>query len=394
MQRHLWGFLALCFAAFPSFAAITGVVMTSDGQPVSGARVSIRGFETTESARARLLSASPEAVPISSMQTDSKGTFSLESPKDPTVYLRIHARGFEPHQRLIERDEEVGAIALQKSEMRKGSVTAGGKPVAGASVIVYYSGYEYLTKTDEKGSYEAPDPKRSRNIAVLHPDYAVNDETFMTMTGVSAGVLQRTLAAGSAFQGRVVSGEQDTPVAKATILVDGWPVATTSDDGTFTIAHLSPKWKTMSARKDSLIGQRTNSKEAAAPIRIAKGATISGRITDAKTRVPVGGAVVRIAQRRFGPGMDTGVGALTDAKGTYSLVVPAGTYMVMTTHPGYSAPSADASAVAGQQTSKDIALSAMARVSGVVVDESKRPVVVAALDTEEAQAGGMGCRGG
>jgi uncharacterized GH25 family protein len=389
MQRHLWGFLALCLAALPSFAAITGVVMTTDGQPVAGARVSIRAHETTEAARARLLSASPEAVPISSMQTDSKGTFSLESPKDPVVDLLIYARGYEPHQRPIERDEEVGAIALQKSEMRKGSVKAGGKPVAGANVIVNYLGYEYLTKTDEKGSYEAPDPKRSRTIAVLHPDYALNDETFMTMTGVNAGVLQRTLVAGSAFQGRVISGEQDTPVAKATILVDGWPLATTGDDGTFTIAHMNPKWKTITARKDSLLGQRTNAKDAAAPIRMAKAATISGRITDAKTRVPVAGAVVRIMQRRFGPGMDTGVSALTDAKGAYSLVVPAGTYMVMANHPGYAATPADASAVAGQQTSKDVALSPMARVSGVVVDESKRPVVVAVLDTEDAQSSEM-----
>ncbi len=389
MQRHLWGFLALCFAALPSFAAITGVVMTTDGQPVAGARVSIRAHETTEAARARLLSASPEAVPISFMQTDSKGTFSLESPKDPTVYLSIYARGYEPHQRLIERDEEVGAIALQKSETRKGSVTAGGKPVAGANVIIHYLGYEYLVKTDEKGSYEAPDPKRSRSIAVVHPDYALNDETFMTVTGVSASVLQRTLVAGSAFQGRVVAGE-NAPVAKATIFVDGWPLATSGDDGTFTIAHMNPKWKTITARKDSLLGQRTNAKDVSDPIRMAKAATISGRITDAKSRVPVAGAIVRIGQRRFGPGIETGVSALTDAKGAYSLVVPAGTYMVMASHPGYAATPADASAAAGQQTSKDVALSPMARVSGVVVDESKRPVVVAVLDTENTESRGMG----
>ena len=96
MQRHLWGTLALCFAAFPSLAAITGVVMTTDGQPVAGARVSICAFEAGEAARTRLLSASPEAVPIASAQTDAKGTFSLESPKDPMVDLRMFARGYEP----------------------------------------------------------------------------------------------------------------------------------------------------------------------------------------------------------------------------------------------------------------------------------------------------------
>ena len=47
-------------------------------------------------------------------------------------------------------------------------------------------------------------------------------------------------------------------MAKATILVDGWPLATSGDDGTFTIAHMPAKWKTITARKDSLIGQRTS----------------------------------------------------------------------------------------------------------------------------------------
>ena len=94
MHRHLCALLAFCFAALPSLGAITGVVMTGDGQPISGARVSIRAFETSEATRSRLLSAAPEAVPLASAQTDAKGTFSLESPKEPTVDLLIYARGY------------------------------------------------------------------------------------------------------------------------------------------------------------------------------------------------------------------------------------------------------------------------------------------------------------
>ena len=390
MQRHLWGFLALCLAAFPSFAAITGVVMSTDGQPVAGARVSIRAHETMEATRMRLLSSSPEAVPISVAQTDAKGAFSLESPKDATVSLNVFARGYEPHQRRIERDEEVGAMALVKSETRKGSVTAGGKPVVGANVVISYSGYEYLTTTDEQGRYEAPDPKRAGSITVLHPDYALNTEMFMPMNSVSASVLQRALVAGSAFKGNVVSGEKDTPVAQATVFVDGWPLATSGDDGSFTITHMPTRWKTITARKDSLLGQRTSGKEASTTIRLAKAATLSGRVTDAKSRVPIAGAIVVVGQRRFGPNADSTMMALTDAKGAYSLYVPAGTYMVMASHPAYTTQPNDASAVAGQQTSKDVSLSPLARVSGVVVDEMKRPVVVAVLDTENADSAGMG----
>lgn len=387
MQRRLWGFLAFILAALPTFAAITGIVMTNDGQPIAGARVSIRAFESNDAARARLLSASPEAIPITSTQTDSKGAFTLESPKDATVDLSVYARGFEPLQQRIERDEEVGALALPKNEPRKATVTAGGKPVAGAIVVVRYSSYVHFTKTDDQGRYEAPDPKRARGISVVHPDYAVNDETFVTLNGVNASALQRTLVAGSAFKGHVVSGEKDTPVAKATILVDGWPLATSSDDGTFTIAHMPPKWKTITARKDSLLGQRAYStKETSATIRLATGATISGRVTDAKTHVPVSGAIVTVGTRRFGPGADNSTQALTDAKGGYSIVVPAGTYMVLADHPGYSTRPADASGVAGQRTAKDLAIEPLARVSGVVLDESRRPVVVAALGTETTES--------
>jgi protocatechuate 3,4-dioxygenase beta subunit len=391
MHRQLWAVLAFCFLAARSSAAITGIVMTMEGQPVAGARVSIRAFEQAEAARTRLLSTSPDAVPIATTQTDSKGAFSLDSPKDATVDLDLYARGYEPQRRRVERDEELGAIALQKAETRTGTVTAGGKPVAGAKVAVYYDEYEYLTKTDDRGRYEAPDPKRIRSIAVVHPDYAVNNEAFFNMaSGTKATALNRTLVAGSPFQGKAVSGEKDTPVAGATIVVDGWPLATTGDDGTFTIARMPAKWKNIIARKDTLLGQRAFSKEAPAPIRLARAATISGRVTDSKTRVPVAGAIVMAGPRRFGPGADSSVSTFTDAKGAYSLLVPAGSYMVIASHPGYDVKPADASAIAGQQTSKDVMLPPLARVSGVVLDESKRPVVVAALDTEDAETSRMG----
>ncbi|MFL6247093.1 MAG: carboxypeptidase regulatory-like domain-containing protein [Thermoanaerobaculia bacterium] len=393
MRRHLCALLALCFASLSSFAAITGVVMTGDGQPISGARVSVRAFESSEAMRTRLLSAAPEAVPLTSAQTDSKGTFSLESPKEPTVELNIFARGYEPVSRGIERDEEVGAVVLQKAETRKGSITAAGKPVPNALVVVSYGGYEYATRTDESGRYEAPDPKRARSLIIVHPDFAVMDERFMTPAGVNASALNRVLAPGNAFKGTVVSGEPAAPAAKATVFVDGWPLATTGDDGTFTIAHMPLRWTTLTARKDNLLGQRAFTKESSATIKLAKAATISGRITDAKTRVPVAGAVVRVGPRRFGPGPDTSASTLSDAKGAYSLIVPAGTYMVLATHPGYDMRPVDANAVAGQQTSKDVALSPLARVSGVVLDEAKRPVVVAVVDTENAEnerfGGGM-----
>jgi uncharacterized GH25 family protein len=393
MHRQFRAFLlALCFAAVSSQAAITGVVMTTDGAPVSGARVSIKAVETLEASRARVLSGTAEVVPIASTQTDLKGTFSLESPKDTTVDLTVYARGYEPQQKRIERDEEVGAIALAKAEMKKGSVTAGGKAVAGANVILFYGAYEYSARTDEQGRYEAPDPKRVRSIVVIHPDYALHEEQFLTPNSTPASALQRTIVAGSAMSGRVLAAQGDAPVANATVIVDSWPLATTAEDGTFSIAHMPPKWKNAIARKDSLIGQRAStSKEPGLTIRVAKGATVSGRVTDVKTRVPVVGAMVRIGTRRF-MASDVGTTTYTDAKGAYSLVVPAGTYMVWATHPAYDPKSVDAGATPGQSTSKDLAVSPLARVSGVVSDESKRPVAAAVIVTETTDTMRMGMR--
>lgn len=394
MQRHLCRFLALCFAAVPSLfainAAITGVVMTGDGVPVAGARVSLRTFETSEGARVRLLSATPETAPLASTQTDSKGTFSLESPKEPTVDLTIYKPGHAPQSRRVERDEDIGALVLAKAETRKGSVTAAGKPVANALVAINFGGYEYIAHTDEQGRYEAPDPKRASSIAVVHPDFAPQYETFVTMSGVSASALHRTLAPGSTFKG-TVTNDKNAPVAKATVLVDNWPVATTGDDGTFTIAHMPSKWSALTARKDNLLGQRTFSKETTATLRLVPAAVISGRVLDAKSRTPIAGALVRTTVRRFGPGgLDNAISTLTDAKGTYSAMVAPGTYTVFTTHPGYDARPLDVNAAAGQHVAKDISLSALGRVSGLVLDEEKRPVVVATVDTETADTGRFG----
>ena len=147
MRKRLAVVLPLLVFALPSFAAITGVVMSTDGQAISGARVSIYAPEQGDARRARLLSASPDAVPIATVQTEAKGTFSFESPKDAVVDLRVFARGYEPFGRRIEKDEEVGAIALPKTEMKQGWVRANGKPVANAVVAIGY-GAEYITKTD------------------------------------------------------------------------------------------------------------------------------------------------------------------------------------------------------------------------------------------------------
>jgi len=386
MKRSLV-FLALLWCALPAFSAVSGTVMTPDGQALAGARVSVLAIETNEARRARLLSANPEAVPLSSTQSDSKGRFTLESPKDAIADLRVSMRGYEPWQRRIERDEDTGAIALTKAEMKGGTVKANGKPVANATVVLTYGGTESIAKTDAEGRYEVPDPKRARSITVIHPDYALIDENAASF---NAGItkVDRTLAAATPIAGRVVREDGKTPVAKATIFADGWPLATSGEDGTFTITRAPAKWTTIIAQTSSLIGTRTQTADRPLTIRAAKPATITGRVIDSKTKLPVPGVLVRVNTRTAGTPLNTAwSGVLADAKGNYTLNVAPGAYMLLAAHPAYDVRPIDVNVASGQSSTKEILLTPLARAGGVVLDDEKKPVAAASVGAQDVREG-------
>ncbi len=383
MRRSFTGLFALCvLLAVPAFGAITGSVMNSDGAPIAGATVSIHEFESPQARRARLLSDAPQRPSLATAKTDAKGAFSLESPKTAVVDLAISASGFTPFTRRVERDEEAGAIVLSKAETRTGTISAAGKPVANAVVAISYGAFDYVTRTNEGGKYEAPDVKRMRTIAVVHPDFAIDAEEFGFARTPSAGELTRSLNAGVAITGRVAGTNGETPVAEAEVSLDEWPLAKTAEDGTFTIAHAPAKWTSLAARKGSLLSQLAYEKAASHTLRLAPVATITGRVLDAKTKVPVAGTIVRVTQRRIST--DSNFASQTDAKGTYSLVVPAGTYMLVTAHPSYDNTMADTAVTAGQTASRDFSISQLARVSGSVIDEERKPVAAALVSSEDA----------
>jgi uncharacterized GH25 family protein len=373
----------LCSAA-PALAAISGVVMTTDGQPVAGARVSIYPLETGEARRARLLSDKPAEVPISAVETDAKGNFSLESPKDTLVDLEVTAKGYYGESRVIERDEDVGAIALSKAEIKSGTITAGnGKPVAGATVALSYLGSEYITRTDDAGRYEAPDPKRARVLVVNHPQFALTEVQALGRSGIAN--LNQTLAMGSKITG-VVLGLDGKPAPNVTIAVDGWPLATSGEGGAFTVERAPSKWSSITAQNGALIATRSYQKEPVT-LRLAKAATIAGRVLDAKTKLPVAGAVVRAGQRMARMLNESATTGVTDAKGNYTLYVAPGQYMLFASHPAYDGRPVDITAAAGQAVSKEITLSPFARVSGTVLNDDRKPVAAAQITTQDAREG-------
>lgn len=374
--------LFLVLLSLPSFAAITGTVMTSDGVAIADARVSIHALETPEARRRRLVSTTPGTTPLASARTDAKGSFSLAS-KEPVVDLRVQMRGYAPFVRRVEGDGDPVAVALRKIDMVKGSVTAGGKPVAKALVVL---GDDFVTRSDEQGLYEAPAIQPPYVLTVIHPDYAIDEERVPTRT-LPERELTRTLSAGVTLTGRAVGADGTSAVAGAEIAVDGWPLAVSGKDGAFTIAHVPTKWTAITARKGMMSGTHTAGGAKTIIVRLEPLAVLSGGVRDAKTNEPLAGAMVKVTV--WSEGGMTGPAAITDAAGTYSIPVPAGSFELSSEHPSSLPNSAGVTIASGQQRTHDFALKPLARVSGVILDEAGRPVSAATVSPRDARDRGI-----
>ena len=388
-MRRLLSILAVSLlAVLPASGAITGIVMTSEGQPIAGAKVETFALETLDSARTRLLGPTPERVTLTSAQTDAKGRFTLESPKEAVVQFRVTAAGYAPNAQRIERDEDVGAVVLAAAEMKNGRITASGKPVAGAKVIWSGAG-EVIAATDAEGRYRVPDPaKWASSVTVIHPDYAILDELVSRGLEAPKTSPDRTLAAGTALTGTVVAEDGKSVVAGAIVTIEGWAIAKSDENGTFSIAHAPAKWQMVYARSGSLIGSRARAgNPSSVVVKLGKAATLIGTVRDTKTLAPIAGADVRLRfQMRFEASEPAA--SFTDAKGTFTFTVSPGAYQMFVTRPGYAFTPVSVSLGANEKTSKSVVGTQLARVAGMVIDEQKRPVAGARVASQTVSRSG------
>jgi uncharacterized GH25 family protein len=370
-------------------AAVTGVAINIDGKPVSGAKVSVFAPELTAAQGPRFLSADPQRKPLTTVTTDSGGKFTIDVPKDQTVVdVRIDAPGYAPAGVRLLPDDDAGAMLLTQAPMVRGAITANGKPVANATVTIL-GGAEFTTKTDAEGHYSAPDPSKwAFRAVVIHPDYAITEEQ-LGPGGTKKGP-DFSITAGVPISGRVVAEDGQTPVADAQISLDGWPACKSGADGTFAIAHARKDWEAVEARTGNRIAQRAHT-AASVNLKLAKGGSVSGNVRDVKSQLPVAGTRVAVAPSgRFG-NRDTSIDATTDAKGNFTITpLAAGTYDVRPSRPGYNINGAQAVTVkAADSVQKALYATARARISGSVVDEDKRPVAAAHLNTRATTRGDM-----
>jgi protocatechuate 3,4-dioxygenase beta subunit len=374
MRVRIAAFAAALLVSLPALASITGVVMTRDGKPVAGARVALYSLETADARRERLVSKTPERPPLVTATTDSKGTYTLESPKDAVVDLRIDKDGYAPSALRIERDEEVGATLLVPAAAKQGTVTANGKGVAGATVVWSDGSVTAIATTDANGRYTIADPSKWANrVMVFHPDFAIQED----FSPVARPSIDRKLDAGVVVTGRVMKGS--TPVAKAVVLIDNYPSAESAEDGSFTVPHAPKNWRGVLARSGDQIAFAARGTKAVV-LKLEPSSSVSGTVRDASTQKGVAGAEVRLTRPMRG---EIVASAITDAKGNYSIggFAP-DAYTLTPSRPGYAFAGGSVSVTAGQRVQRPFAGSAEARISGMVVDEEKKPVAAAVVSAQ------------
>jgi hypothetical protein len=352
----------LLFTALDVGAAVTGTVLGDDAKPLAGVRVRVFPREGSRDFFARLLSETPERGPLSTSETKSDGTFSADTKSAALVDVVVDAPG---HQflRLEGGDgEDLGAVMLRTAPMRRGRVTANGKPVVGARIAF---GHWTILKTDEKGEYEVPDTTAFERLLVIHPDFAIGERPT-----ADAG-LNLEMAAGSPIRGRV-SGPDGQPVAHATVLVNGWPLAQSGDDGSFTVPHAPEKWRTFIVRAGSRVSLITNRGAGHYEVTLRPAATLSGSVRSTKDDSPVAGSYVVISR---GDDQSLLVLNVSDARGRFAIDgLPAGHYGVSIQHPGYAVRGIDLQLGEGASETRMLAVSPLSRLSGRVIGEDRQPI--------------------
>ena len=343
-------------------AAITGSVFDADGNPLAGVTIRAFAVETRPDLLARLASGKIDREPIATAKTSEAGEFRLDKLGQATVDLLATATGRETVTRFTADTEDV-ALMMREVKPRRLRVVANGKPVANAIVQV---ARPIALRTGEDGSFELTMLSSSPRLAILHPDYAPVE------TNVQRNDTDIKIDAGMTVRGRVV-GSDGKPVANVAVMIGGWPMAKSGDDGSFTIAHAPSIWRELRAETKTDIAVVTRGGNASYTLHLRPGTKVTGVVRDAKSRVPVAGMMITLR----------GEGAITDNAGAFTVapILP-GKYPFSASHPLYQVESGMGGGglvVPAAGSREAIAATPLPLVSGTVIDEARKPVAGATV---------------
>ena len=359
MHVRLFALQSLVVCPLAMAASITGVVTAPSGAPIANARVAV--FREIPPTAVIVLDAPPR--PLASATTDATGAFSVDAGGNGVVVVHVSADGFEPVD-IATDPEPLGALALRPAATVTGRVTANGKPVANAAVIVMpvVQGIPTVVMTDVDGKYRIAEPSWwAEHILVRHPDFAP------ALHGIASRDF--LLTSGDTLRGSVVD-ENDRPVGGATVSLDGLLEATTGAYGRFAIAHVYAPALRLVARSGSRIAVAPASGKAIV-LKLAPARRIAGTLVD-ETNKPVAGAIITA----LGDGM--GESTLSDARGAFAMSVTAGLYIVSAGAHNLEADSDRADVTSGDA---NVALHAtrLIPLQGLVQTADGKPISGAAL---------------
>ncbi|PYQ29146.1 MAG: hypothetical protein DMF56_12780 [Acidobacteria bacterium] len=365
------------FLTLPLHAVITGRVLDEDGKPLRGVRVRVRALETYDRVSARLLSQEPQPQWLDTVETNDGGAFRVDTKSNPVVDLMMDAAGREFYERDFADGEDAGTFVLRKSAARRGRVTANGKGVAAALVVV---GNSMITRTDANGDYETPLPDSIsglNRITVIHPDYAHTDRPLRNR---DRGDLELDVALkpGTTIRGRVVDAAGRS-VAGAVVRCHACTPARSGEDGSFEIAHAPSEKPALDAREGNRAGALfTESVKPPFVIQLRPAATLTGTVRSNKDESPVPGARVALPVE-FSDLVPPS--AITDAKGNFTIDgIEAGTRHMYAVHPlFFGGGDNEVRLEEGTRTSRVVYVTPYARIVGRVFDDDQKPVAAATV---------------
>jgi protocatechuate 3,4-dioxygenase beta subunit len=384
--RGLLVAFAFAASAAPAHAATTGAVFRPDGSAIAAATVRAFAPEASHVLADRVLAGS-ERPALGTAATDPQGRFSLDLPPGRVVELVVEVAGHLPAIFPVTSGESVGGLVVRMARspaagtpkpIRGTVVDATGGAVAGALLLWRErdSGLPaYVARTDERGSYEMPDPTGwAVGVDILHPHFAPLAQWFYENFGAAPLPTRFVLDRGRIFRGTVVDAS-GKPVAGATVRVGPWRRAQSAADGSFSLR---------AANEVARILVQHGSSAASGPledgVRLALTTlpAVRGRILDGSTRRGIAGAQVTASSRSSMSEVEST--SVADANGNFELrdLAPADVILSVSA-PGYEF--AESYATVGLRgavaATRDFTGARVGRIRGKVIDANNRPVPAA-----------------
>ncbi len=288
---------------------LTGVVVDGAGLPVAGAQVSA---EIEKGVADKALapssgsgsSASASGAAAVAQLTGADGRFLLEGLAAGRYRLRVKGEGLLPAEvRFVPVPSDETRVVIARQIAIDGTVTDGGRPVAGATVGIRGDaiGGALEIKTDNAGAFHAPNlPEGRYQVYAWQSSLAARAMRVARLGAGPFGPVELHLEAATIVVGRVIDRDEGTGLAAAIELRpsgdDQAPrYARSGQDGAFKIEGVpTGKWIAdgFAPGYTSAGGVELEAGHGVAELQLARGGAIEGRVVDADGR-PIAGANVR-----------------------------------------------------------------------------------------------------